>query len=59
MLESPAKVLELGHTFHQGVEDTGDNVYVDYGHTNVHVDAHTWSDVARRGTIGVRNMKSR
>ena len=59
MLEIPAEVSELAHTFHQGVEDTGDNIDVDYGHTNVHVDAHTWSDVARRGTIGGRNMKSR
>ena len=50
------------------VEDTVNNVNVDDGHTDVHLDnvddghtdghadACTWSDVVSKGTIGGRNV---
>ena len=53
----------------EDVEDTGNNVDVDDGHTDGHVDnvddGHTdghidtctWSDVLRRSTIGGRNVQ--
>ena len=45
-------------TFKEYVEDTGNNLDVDYGRIDGHVDARTWSDVDRRGTIGVRNVQT-
>ena len=50
------------------VEDTGNNVFMDYrhkdghaynvgnGHTYAHVDACTWYDVVSKQTIGGKNM---
>ena len=38
------------------VEDMGNNVDVDDGHTYGHADTRTWSDEDIRGTIGGRNV---
>ena len=40
------------------VEDTGNNVDVNDGHTDRHADTYNWSDVFSRGKIGRRNVQS-
>ena len=39
------------------VEDTGNIIDVDDGHTNGHADTHTWSDVVSIGSITGRNVQ--
>ena len=60
---------KVSSTSNDCVEDTVNNVDVDDGHTGGHVgnvyhgktdghsDARTWSDVSRRGMIGVSNVR--
>ena len=39
------------------VEDTGNNVDVDDGHTDGHEDTSTWFDIVSRGAIGGSNVQ--
>ena len=48
---------KVSSTFKARVEDTGNNVDVDDGHTDGHVDTCTWSDVVSRCMTRGRNMQ--
>ena len=48
---------KVSSTSKERVEDTGNNVDVCDGHTDMHADARNWSGVVIRGTIGGSNVQ--